>query len=82
MSRICSPIHSSLVRLSQTTNNNELISEKQITGELGIFGSLISQNESVIYERIGGSLFRSKPHTNIEGGIATGQGYIDSILLV
>jgi hypothetical protein len=81
MSRIYSPIHSSLVRSSQS-NTNELISEKQITGELGIFGSLISQNGTIIYERTGGSLFRSKPSTNIEGGIATGQGYIDSILLV
>ncbi len=81
MSRIYSPIHSSLIRYSQT-NNNELISEKQINGELGIFGSLISQNGTVIYERIGGSLLRSKSSTNIEGGIATGQGFIDSVLLV
>jgi hypothetical protein len=81
MSRIYSPIHSSLIRLSQV-NNNELISEKQINGELGIFGSLISQNGTIIYERIGGSLLRSKSATNIEGGIASGQGYIDSILLV
>lgn len=82
MSRIYSPIHSSLIRLSQATNNNELISEKQIIGELGIFGSLISQNGRVIYERIGGSLLRSQPSINIEGSIASGQGYIDSILLV
>jgi len=83
MSRIYSPIHSSLIRLSQVNNNNnELISEKQINGELGIFGSLISQNGTIIYERIGGSLLRSKSATNIEGGIASGQGCIDSVLLV
>ena len=83
MSRIYPPIHSSLIRLSQTNNNNnELICEKELIGELGIFGSLISQNGKIIYERVGGSLLRSKPSTNIEGGIASGQGYIDSILLV
>jgi hypothetical protein len=82
MSRIYAPIHSSLIRLSRTINNNEMIVEKSINGELGIFGSLISQNGKIISERIGGSLLRSKPEESIEGGIATGQGYIDSILLV
>jgi Na+-transporting NADH:ubiquinone oxidoreductase subunit NqrD len=82
MSRIYAPIHSSLIRLSQSDDNNEILTEKQINSELGIFGSLISKNGIVIYERIGGSLLRSKPVTNIEGGIATGQGYIDSILLI
>jgi hypothetical protein len=82
MSRIYPPIHSSLIRLSQANNNNEIISEKQINGELGIFGSLISQNGIIIYERIGGSLLRSKLAINIEGGIASGQGCIDSVLLV
>jgi len=82
MSRIYAPIHSSLIRSSRSNSNHQIIFEKQINGELGIFGSLISQNGTVIYERIGGSLFRSKPATNIEGGIASGQGYIDSIFLV
>lgn len=82
MSRIYAPIHSSLIRSSKANNNHEIIFEKQIIGELGIFGSLISQNGIVIYERIGGSLLRSKPVTNIEGGIASGQGCIDSIFFV
>ncbi|CAF3907219.1 unnamed protein product [Adineta steineri] len=82
MSRIYAPIYSSLIRSSITKNNENSLCEKEINGELGIFGSLISQNDTVIYERMGGSLFRSKPTINIEGGIASGQGYIDSILLV
>lgn len=82
MSRIYSPIHTSLIRSPRPDENHQLICEKQINGELGIFGSLISQNGTVIYERIGGSLLRSKPATNTEGGIASGQGYIDSVLLV
>jgi hypothetical protein len=76
MSRIYPPITSSLIRSSES------IVEKQINSELGIFGSLISQNGTVLYERIGGSLLRSKPSINIEGGIATGQGYIDSIVFI
>ncbi|CAF3553939.1 unnamed protein product [Rotaria sp. Silwood1] len=82
MSRIYPPINTSLIRSSRANDNNEFILEKQINGELGIFGSLISQNGTVIYERVGGSLLRSKPVTNIEGGIASGQGYIDSVFLV
>lgn len=82
MTRIYPPNHMSLIRSPRPNDQNEFISEKQIHGELGIFGSLISQNGTVIYERIGGSLLRSKPATSIEGGIASGQGFIDSILLV
>lgn len=82
MSRIYPPIHSNLIRLSQKNQNNEQIIEKEINGELGIFSGLISQNGRILYERIGGSLYRSKPATNIEGGIASGQGCIDSILLI
>ncbi|CAF0773073.1 unnamed protein product [Rotaria sordida] len=82
MSRIYPPINSSLIRSSRPNDKNEFIFEKQINGELGIFGSLISQNGIVIYERVGGSLLRSKPIINIEGGIASGQGFIDSVLLV
>ncbi|CAF5179078.1 unnamed protein product, partial [Rotaria magnacalcarata] len=72
----------SLIRSSRPNDNNEFISEKQISGELGVFGSLISRNGTVIFERIGGSLLRSKPAINVEGGIASGQGYIDSVFLV
>ena len=82
MSRIYPPVHSSLIRLSQRNLQNEIFSKQQITSELGIFGSLITQNGMIISERIGGSLLRSKSATSIEGGIASGQGCIDSILLV
>ncbi|CAF5144139.1 unnamed protein product, partial [Rotaria magnacalcarata] len=43
MSRIYPPIYSSLIRSSRPNDNNEFISEKQISGELGVFGSLISR---------------------------------------
>ncbi|UJR34111.1 hypothetical protein I4U23_021518 [Adineta vaga] len=79
MSRIYAPIQQSLIR-SPTANGN--IIEQQINSELGIFGSLISQNERILFERTGGYLLRSKPSMNIEGGIASGQGYIDSIYLI
>ena len=82
MSRIYPPIHSSLIRFSQTNNKNEIICKQDISSELGIFAGLISQNGNIIYERIGGSLLRSKSAKNIEGGIASGQGCIDSVLLV
>ncbi|CAF2530259.1 unnamed protein product [Rotaria sp. Silwood2] len=82
MSRIYPPINTGLIRSSRPNNNNEFILEKQINSELGIFGSLISQDGTVIYERVGGSLLRSKLATNIEGGIASGQGCIDSVFLV
>ena len=76
MSRISPPIRPSLIC------SNGCIIEKQINSELGIFGSLITQNGKLISERSGGYLLRSKPSSNIEGGIASGQGYIDSIYLV
>ena len=79
MSRIYSPSHRSLVRPSRS---KDFLVEEDLNSELGIFGSLISENGKIIYERIGGSLLRSKPVRNIEGGIASGQGFIDSILLV
>lgn len=79
MSRIYAPIHQSLIRSSK---GNENIFEKQINSELGIFGSLISQNGMIVSERTGGYLLRSKPSINTEGGIASGQGYIDSIYFV
>jgi Na+-transporting NADH:ubiquinone oxidoreductase subunit NqrD len=82
MSRIHAPVRSSLIRLSRAAENDENIVERQISSELGIFGSLISRNGTVVYERTGGCLLRSKPAANIEGGIASGQGYIDSIYLV
>lgn len=53
-----------------------------MTGELGMFGGLISRNGQMISERLGGSLYRSKAAESIEGGIATGQGWIDSVVLV
>ena len=82
MSRVYPPVNLSLIRSSKRNEQNEIIFEEQINGELGIFGGLISQNGTIIYERIGGSLLRSKPARNIEGGIASGQGYIDSVFLV
>lgn len=79
MSRIYSPNHRNLVRPSRS---NGVLIEEELNSELGIFGSLISENGKLIYERTGGSLLRSKPMRNIEGGIASGRGFIDSILLV
>lgn len=82
MSRIYAPVHSSLVRLPRSTDNGEHICERRINSELGIFGSLISRNSTLIGERTGGSLLRSKPAANVEGGVASGQGYIDSVYLI
>ncbi|CAF0935091.1 unnamed protein product [Adineta ricciae] len=76
MSRISPPIRPSLI-----CSKGSII-ERQINSELGIFGSLITQNGKLVSERSGGYLLRSKPSSNIEGGIASGQGYIDSIYLV
>ncbi|CAF4917858.1 unnamed protein product, partial [Rotaria sp. Silwood2] len=59
MSHVYSSIHLSLIRLSKSNNKNEIIFEKQIDTELDIFGSLVSQNTTVLCEQIGGSLLRS-----------------------
>ena len=79
MSRVYAPTGVNLIRSSGL---NACLSKQEINGELGIFGSIISQNGTILSERVGGSLLRSKPATNIEGGIASGQGCIDSVLLV
>ncbi|CAF4451042.1 unnamed protein product, partial [Rotaria sp. Silwood2] len=59
MSHVYSSIHLSLIRLSKSNNKNEIIFEKQIDTELDIFGSLVSQNTTVLCEQIGGSLLRN-----------------------
>lgn len=79
MSRINCASHRNLVRPSRSIDS---LDEEEINSELGIFGSVISNNGKIIFERTGGSLLRSKPVRNIEGGIASGKGFIDSILLV
>lgn len=78
MSRIHAPTHFNWI---YSSGLNACVSKREINGELGIFGSLISQNGTLLSERVGGSLLRSKPAINIEGGIASGQGCIDSVLL-
>lgn len=79
MSRVNSRTHWNFVR---SATSNVRLQREEINGELGMFGSLIIVNNSIRSERLGGSLLRSKPSRNIEGGIASGQGYIDSVLLV
>ena len=79
MSRVNSQTQMNFVR---SAGPNARLTKEEINSELGIFGSLISVDGSIRSERLGGSLLRSKPAKNIEGGIASGQGYIDSVLLV
>ena len=79
MSRIYAPTTISLLRSSDL---HQPLSTKETNGELGMFGSLISRNGQMISERLGGSLYRSKDARSVEGGIATGQGWIDSVLLM
>ncbi|CAF3944515.1 unnamed protein product [Rotaria magnacalcarata] len=47
-----SSINLSLINLSKSNNKNEIIFEKQIDTELGVFDCLISQNTTVLYEQI------------------------------
>ena len=83
MSRVYAPTSSTLIRLSRPRDQTDgLIVDAQINGELGIFGSLISKDGAIVSERTAGSLLRSKSAMSIEGGIASGQGCIDSVLLV
>jgi len=80
MSRVDSRIHSNFIfSLGQ---KNERLRKEEMNCELGVFGSLICVDGSIRSERLGGSLLRSKPSRNVEGGIASGQGAIDSILFI
>jgi hypothetical protein len=79
MSRVYAPSYSRLIR---TNGNDSRLIRQDMTGELGMFGSVISQQGRIVSERIGGCLLRSKPTRCVEGGIASGQGCIDSIVLV
>lgn len=80
MSRVDSRIYSNFIfSLGQ---KNERLRKEEMNCELGVFGSLICVDGSIRSERLGGSLLRSKPSRNVEGGIASGQGAIDSILFI
>ena len=83
MSRVYAPSSSTLMRLSRPhVQTGELLIDAQINSELGIFGSLISKGGVIVSERTAGSLLRSKSAMSMEGGIASGLGCIDSVLLV
>jgi hypothetical protein len=53
-----------------------------LVSELGVFSSYVRQGDDVLLNEYAGYLVRSKDAHNAEGGIASGNGVIDSIVLM
>lgn len=58
------------------------LSTEPIISELGIYGSIIFDNSSILVNEYSGSLLRSKLVSSNEGGVVAGFGCVDSIYLV
>jgi glutathione synthetase len=62
------------------TNNK--MKQALVTNELGIFGFIISNGDSVLYNEENGHLLRTKEAISSEGGLAVGTGALDTPNLV
>lgn len=59
---------------------NEIFKES-IISELGIYGSILFDDEKIHFNRNSGWLLRSKFTTSNEGGVAAGFGCLDSVVM-
>jgi len=78
MDRIRAPIQRNYL-LRPTGEGAEL---KDTISELGIFGALLSTPDKIFLNTACGHTLRSKVASNNEGGISSGNGALDSVLLV
>lgn len=77
MDRIRAPVQTNyLVRPQKDVVLSSVISE------LGIFGALLGTPTEIFLNKTCGHMLRSKLSTNNEGGVASGNGALDSVLLV
>lgn len=53
----------------------------KLISELGVFGGILADSNSIYSNFEAGCLLRSKPSTSNEGGIVQGNGVLDSVFL-
>ncbi|KAL0270492.1 UNVERIFIED_CONTAM: hypothetical protein PYX00_007888 [Menopon gallinae] len=80
MARIIPPVQDSyIIRPGVEAKYNEL---QQVVSELGIFGVIIGDSKEIHVNRQVGHMLRTKLSTANEGGVAAGDGCLDSPFLV
>jgi len=81
MERIRAPVQRNyLVR--PTSGEQQWAELTDVISELGIFGALLGSPEEILLNTSCGHMLRSKLASNNEGGVASGNGALDSVLLV
>jgi len=81
MERIRAPVQRNyLVR--PTSGEQQWAELTDVISELGIFGALLGSPDKILLNTTCGHMLRSKLATNNEGGVASGNGALDSVLLV
>lgn len=80
MKRI-NPIPLPSLTFSMSRSPQELLVEDTIC-ELGVYGFVLANNDSLLYNTSGGYLLRSKSSNMEDGGVASGRAYIDAPLLI
>ncbi|XP_040575925.1 glutathione synthetase isoform X2 [Lepeophtheirus salmonis] len=50
--------------------------------ELGIFGCILGSEDSILFNQQSGHMLRTKSNSSNEGGVASGSGALDSVLLM
>lgn len=58
------------------------LSREPVVSELGIYGTILFDAESIRSNEYAGSLLRTKPSSSNEGGVVAGFGTVDSMCLV
>lgn len=53
-----------------------------LVSELGIFGAIMGDSKKILFNYQSGHMLRSKLSTENEGGVAAGQGALDSPFLI
>nr|XP_034175981.1 glutathione synthetase-like [Osmia lignaria] len=79
MNKIHPPIHKSYMIRPEIDMSTEL---QELVSELGIFGVIIADENNVYMNKQSGHMLRTKVATANEGGVATGLGACDSLLLI
>eukprot|EP00096_Caligus_rogercresseyi_P006476 TRINITY_DN2293_c0_g1_i3.p1 TRINITY_DN2293_c0_g1~~TRINITY_DN2293_c0_g1_i3.p1 ORF type:complete len:355 (+),score=50.01 TRINITY_DN2293_c0_g1_i3:710-1774(+) len=60
----------------------KVFEQEGCVSELGIFGSILGSKDNIIFNRQGGHMLRTKSNNSNEGGVASGSGALDSVLLM
>ncbi|EEB12574.1 glutathione synthetase, putative [Pediculus humanus corporis] len=80
MDRIFPPVQATyIIRPGTPVKHDET---QDIVSELGIFGCIIGDKDKIYVNRQVGHMFRTKPCTANEGGVAGGVGCLDSPFLI